>query len=191
MKHLIYLLALIATASLPGQAGSVSVSGSVTVSAHTGGAGTHGSYGSPHATSGGAQGCTSVSYGPYSRCIYPYSYPYVSYGYGPTYVAAYQGVYAPPIYSSEGADGSVYVPAPPPSATYAPAPPTAVAPQSSGSVPMGYLDTNGYVHSPYTASIFKVPNVTNGQAVHDPATGQLFRVRIGGTKASTSTTEVD
>jgi len=33
------------------------------------------------------------------------------------------------------------------------------------------------VHSPYTAAIFKVPNVIAGQKVYDPMTGQPFRVR--------------
>jgi hypothetical protein len=62
----------------------------------------------------------------------------------------------------------------PPPSSPAPVP---SAPAAAAPLPTGVLDANGYVHSPYSNAIFKVPNLSNGQKVYDPSTGQPFRVR--------------
>ncbi len=49
-------------------------------------------------------------------------------------------------------------------------------------VAVGTVDEKGYVHSPYSNSILKIAKVTNGQAVHDPTTGQVFYVQMSGTR---------
>jgi hypothetical protein len=49
---------------------------------------------------------------------------------------------------------------------------------------MGTIDPSGYIHSPYTASAFRVENLTDGQVMHDPVTGQLFVVYVNKTPAT-------
>jgi hypothetical protein len=53
-----------------------------------------------------------------------------------------------------------------------------------GPLPMGTIDPSGYIHSPYTNSAFKVENLTDGQVLHDPVTGQLFVVYVAKTPAA-------
>jgi hypothetical protein len=179
VKGLLLLLAFFALAFLPSQAG-------VSVSVHIGGGygGFHGGYGG-HGYSGGYRGC-------YSGCYYG-GYP--SYGYGV--------VYAPPAFYY-GDDSGYYPPAdasePPPAPQTeptAPSPETAPAPPTgsstttttiSGPIPAGTYDEFGYVHSPYTTSTFKVPNVTDGQIFHDPITGQIFQVHVNPAPKSTTPT---
>jgi hypothetical protein len=49
---------------------------------------------------------------------------------------------------------------------------------------MGTIDPSGYIHSPYTNSAFKVENLTDGQVLHDPVTGQLFVAYVNKTPAT-------
>jgi hypothetical protein len=84
---------------------------------------------------------------------------------------------------------AVYVPAPSPATTPAPATsPTATPSSPSPAAPSVPTDTttpmptvapdaNGDVHSPFSNSTLKVTGLTNGQIVHDPQTGQTFRVQ--------------
>jgi hypothetical protein len=55
-------------------------------------------------------------------------------------------------------------------------------PASAPPVAVGTVDDKGYVHSPYSNSVLKIANPTNGQAVHDPTTGQIFYIQMSGTR---------
>ena len=145
---------------------------SVHVGGGYGGGGYHGYCGPSY----GGRGCYYYGgnrgyYGGY------YAYPvygYASYGYG-----AYGGYASYPDSSSYyGADYSSpsYAPAPqptPPAPQPAPAP-AAISPSTS--MAAGTVDATGNVHSPYSATTFKVDKFADGQIFHDPITGQAFVV---------------
>lgn len=170
MKRLACLLTLFTLAFLPSQAG---VSISVRVG---GGGGFHGFYGG---SGGHARGYSCYSYRP---CYSSYFY-YPAFYSAPIYYDDYSSIYSPYAYPNPYAYPPVPA-VPPPAATdpeptaKAPLGPPAAVAASMGSLPTGKLDDFGYVHSPYTTSTFKVPNLVDGQALYDPATRQVFRVRL-------------
>jgi len=117
-------------------------------------------------------------YSPYcNRFRCGYNFPFYG-GYG------FYGGYLPSVYDSyaygpgdDSAMGPVPESVPPPQAI-APAPTTPpVAPPAPSPLEFGILDVNGFVHSPYSDAVFKVPGVRNAQMVYDPVTGKPFLVR--------------
>jgi len=143
-------------------------------------------YGNSFAAAGPHCGYSTYGFTPYRACGYV-GYPGCSYaGYGYSY-GAYAPVYytggyttvayvqpAPPIQAPVQAPAPTPAPAPQPVAAPTPAPAPAPAPEK---LPFGILDVNGFVHSPYSDAIFKVPDVRNAQMVYDPVTGKPFLVR--------------
>jgi len=171
MKSLLSLLGMVMLAVLPANAG---VHGFVSF----GGGSFHGTFSTGGFSNGGRCGYSASCYGSYRPC--GYSYPcYGGYGY-------YYGGYAPYIYTT-GYDVSyaptyeaIPVPAPQPQpqppapAATTPAPASTPAPAP---MEFGILDVNGFIHSPYSDAVFKVPGVRNAQMVYDPVTGKPFLVR--------------
>ena len=179
MKALLLVAVTLALAVSSAHAG-------VSVSINLGGGGFHGGY---FSGGGGRCGYTANCFRPYRSCAY-FGYPAYSYpGYGYSY-----GAYSPYYYSGDDDVASYYptyalppAPAPAPISEPAPAPapqtqavtPAPVAPPAPAPAPMefGILDVNGYVHSPYSDALLKIPGVRNAQMVYDPVTGKPFLVR--------------
>jgi hypothetical protein len=184
VKHLLCLLALAAAAFLPGRAdpavvGQVAVTGGFHASGGTGN--------SPGATSGptrvntpgGAPSLVPVNNGP--RCLTPTicTTPYISISPGASgSYSNYQVISDPHGTATSNSEGTVYSSAPAPQVVYVPVP--APAPL----VAVGTVDEKGLVHSPFSKSVLKIANVTNGQLVHDPVTGQVFYVQVGPTRVA-------
>jgi len=182
------MVGMLALAVIPASAGvHVSFSGGSVHGGFTVGGGSYGGHGYGggyhggfYASSGGGRcSYTPNCYGNGYRC--GYNYPcynnYAWYGYYGGYIPA---IYTGYSYSSYVEPIPVPVPesVPPPQAVApAPAPaPTTPAP-APAPLEFGILDVNGFVHSPYSDAIFKVPGVRNAQMVYDPVTGKPFLVR--------------
>ena len=183
MKHLLLLAGMLSLAGIPCHAGTQ-------VFVNFGGGGYHGSY-----YSGGGSRCAYTAGGvsPYRSCSYV-GYPgnYCG-GYG--YYGGYIGGYYPIVSYDTVAYAPAYVqpaiayiqpptqapvltsPSQAPVSTPAPSTAQASAPPVPAQLPFGVLDVNGFVHSPYSDAIFKVPGVRNAQMVYDPVTGKPFLVR--------------
>lgn len=173
MKGILLIAGVLALAVSPVRAG-------VHVSVNIGGGGYHCWGGNYSRNCGYSAGC----YRPYNwnrSCGYNYGW-----GWGGGYAVAYPYYYYPTSYYDnytsyppyQSNPYPYYPPLPPQTANPAPpAPPAPVLSQPQEPLGSGVLDVNGFVHSPYSAAIFKVPDVHNGQLVYDPVTGKPFLVR--------------
>ena len=183
MKAILLWAGVLALTGFPVQAGT-------NISVYIGGGGYHGGYGYI-GTSGGR--CSYYTGYPYRSCGYVGfpgygygAYGYVYSGYVPAY---YPSIYSDVVYTSPSVLPAqpVMASAPPPAPAPAPAAQTTAAPAPASTapatppapapLPFGILDVNGFIHSPYSDAVFKVPNVRNAQMVYDPVTGKPFLVR--------------
>jgi len=183
MKGILLLVGVLALAVSSADAGT-------NVSINFGGGGYH--YAGTSFCATGTPRCaySAGCIGAYPACGFV-GYPYAYAGYGGGY-GYYYGAYSPAYYPASY-DTAVYttsyvqpVPAqPPPAQAPAPQSAPAAAPATAAPAPapppaqmaFGILDVNGFVHSPYSDAIFKVPGVRNAQVVYDPMTGKPFLVR--------------
>jgi hypothetical protein len=180
MKAILLLAGMLALSGIPSNAGTH-------IFVNFGSGGYHGNY---FAANGSRCGYSAGFYSPYRSCGYV-GYPgYYNggYGYYGGYVSSYYPVvsYDPVVYAPSYVQptGPVSAQASPSAPTAqspvnVPAPSTAqaVPPPAQTPLPFGVLDVNGFVHSPYSDAIFKVPGVRNAQMVYDPVTGKPFLVR--------------
>jgi hypothetical protein len=177
MKGILLIVGVLALACFPARA-------AVHISASFGGGSFHYSSGSWGGHSSGFWGGTSGGRYCYNAGCYPYRCGYIGscgYGWGYGLYGYYGGSYYPSDYyypANYNPYPQAYippyvepqVPIPPPS--YVPP----AAPANQGPLLTGFLDVNGFVHSPYSDSVFKVPGVRNAQMVYDPVTGKPFLV---------------
>jgi hypothetical protein len=177
MKAVLLLAGMLTLAGLPAQAGTH-------IYVNLGGGGYHGNY---FASTGSRCAYSAGCFSPYRSCGYVgypgYYYGGYGYSYG-SYVSAYPVSYDTVAYAPTYVQPVAPTQAPPPVSappapieTPAPSPTAAVQPAIPAQLPFGILDVNGFVHSPYSDAIFKVPGVRNAQMVYDPVTGKPFLVR--------------
>jgi len=183
MKGILLLVGVLAFAVSSAEAGT-------NISINFGGGGYH--YAGTSFCATGTPRCTYSAgcIGAYPTCGFAGAYPCYGYGGYGYYYGAYSPAYYPVSYDSAVYTTSYVQPVPAPQPA---APPPAPAPQAAPATPtpaaapppapapaqmaFGILDVNGFVHSPYSDAIFKVPGVRNAQVVYDPMTGKPFLVR--------------